>query len=124
MTNDTQRTRKFTFPNGGHSVRKLAESLKELGDVNVFLIIDEDVRYGERSQVVYFEVDSKYSKVNALALADKIITIGTRFTVKDGGTYTVKQLDGTIETKHHYSLEFHTDFSDIMANPNTYLKEL
>ena len=96
-----QETREFIFPNRGHSVRKLALSLRELGTATVELYVEE--LYGMDQYRVSF-IHTIYSVAPADKLADKLLTLGTRFTlIKDN------------------QLKFYTDFSDIMSNPDTYL---
>ena len=106
-------TRTFSFPNEGHSVRKLVASLRELGELPVTLVINEVINFSAPDNIGY-EVsftNDKYSNAPANLLATKLLTLGTRFTLKEEGRYP----------NNYQTLTFHTDFADIMANPDTYL---
>ena len=96
---DLKATREFQFPNGGHSIRKLYAELISLGDTPVKLNITKPSASGH-FQVKW--VENKHG-VNATKLANKLATVGTRFTVING------------------KLEFYTDYRDIEANPEFYL---
>ena len=97
-------TRAFNFPNGGHSIRKLAADLTALGDTKVSLKVIDDQGYG--GYKVSFIEDTKWGKARADLLAKKLLTLGTRFTLNMSRGYA--------------ELEFHTNFSDIMSNPEAY----
>ncbi len=100
--NTIKETREFMFPNGGHSVRKLSNALAELGDVMVSSKITETS--------VKFVQDNEYGRMNALLLAKKVLLLGTRFTVLPQGSYP----------NVYYTIQFHTEFDDIEANPVEY----
>ena len=111
---ELKRTREFMFPNGGHSVRKLAASLESLGDTTVEIkyALSDMVFAGDREDTVrfnmYFEevIPGSYTdqhrgnKFNARLLASKLRTIGTRFTC-------------TIKYGNQPDLNFTTDWSDL-----------
>lgn len=107
-----KQTRTFTFPNGGHSVRKLCESLKELGDTRVALCVENTQnQYDEEytQEVSFVETFTQYDhgQFNARKLAEKLKTLGTRFRL--------------VETSPKYfELKFDTDFDDIKAYPEFY----
>ena len=96
---DLKATREFQFPNAGHSIRKLCVELTRMGDTPVKLSITKPNASGH-FQVSW--VSNKYG-VNATKLANKLATVGTRFTINNG------------------KLEFYTDYRDIEANPEFYL---
>lgn len=106
-------TRVFEFPNGGHSVRKLCESLDELGGIRVELkIVNIPNQYdnGFTQQMSFIEVEKEfdYGQATAKKLSKKLRKIGTRFRVV-----------GT-SVDNYFKLEFDTDFTDIMTYPKFY----
>jgi len=109
-------TRTFEFPNSGHSVRKLHAELLELGDT----LVDKKIKQeGGKFTVVWIE--SVYG-IPANKLANKLIQIGTRFTLDiDTKVSTKKELDGST-TKYNYAkLRFYHDYRDIEAYPDLYI---
>jgi len=101
LANTPLQTRVFNFPNNGHSIRKLCESLYELEDTIVKLHINKSSKYATHNIEVSF-IENKYG-MNATKLADKLKTLGTRFTLKDE------------------LLIFNTEFTDIQSYPDFYL---
>ena len=104
----SKRTREFGFPNNGHSIRKLVNELKELGDVMVTLEYTP-CQYDTEDFDVFFEVTEKREDThcyNALLLADKLQSMGTRFTAE----IKYKKVE----------LSFHTKWSDIAHNTDEY----
>ena len=102
------RTPGFGFPNNGHSVRKLVHGLRSLGDVKVKLIFEYWMHDLENFDICFEVTDSSddYHVFNALLLADKLQSMGTRFTA---------------EIKYQeVQLSFHTKWSDIAHNPKEY----
>lgn len=97
-----KQTRIFSFPNAGHSVRKLSLELEKLEDTPVSLKIEFNEVFGEYELSF---IENPNSKVIASKLAKKILTLGTRFTIN---VYTSE-------------ITFSTDFDDILSNPETYL---
>ena len=104
-----KKSRVFEFPNGGHSVRKLCDSLYDLGNVQVDLVMqaqyDQYDTMTDNECEMFFVVNHKSGKFNSIKLAEKLKTIGTRFKVMLESHYH----DGT----PNYKLKFHTDFDDI-----------
>jgi len=113
--NELKRTRIFNFPNGGHSVRKLCESLKELGDTRVKLEIVRGQYEGD-IEMSFVEVEKEWDSGQFIAkkLAKKLKTLGTRFVVTNPGLY----INGVEED--FFKLRFRTNFSDIQAYPKFY----
>ena len=70
-----KKTRTFSFPNGGHSVRKLNASLRDLGDTIVSIAYEET---GFDDFDIWYEENP--NGIKASILADVIQTLGTRFT--------------------------------------------
>jgi hypothetical protein len=87
------RTREFHFPNGGHSVRKLVQSLEELG-TQLVMVKTEISQYGPSEWTMWFST-GEYAQVRADLLAKKLLTLGTRFQCSKGGdlTFTTKWSD-------------------------------
>lgn len=70
-----KKTRTFSFPNAGHSVRKLNASLRDLGDTLVSIAYKET---GFGNFDIWYEENQ--NGIKASILADVIQTLGTRFT--------------------------------------------
>ena len=70
-----KKTRTFSFPNDGHSVRKLNASLRDLADTPVSIAYEE-TGFGDFD--IWYEENP--NGVKASILADVIQTLGTRFT--------------------------------------------
>ncbi len=104
-----KKTRTFGFPNNGHSIRKLVVSLRELGSIKVILKYEPCQYHNMNNFDIWFEeTDSpnNYYVFNASKLADKLLTLGTRFTAE-------LQYD-------QIQLSFHTEWDDIAQNPQQY----
>jgi len=116
ITLQQNKTRIFQFPNGGHSVRKLCDSLYELGDTQVDIVMEaQHDQYGtmtDKDCQLYFVTNNENGKFNASMLANKFKTLGTRFQVVNDSPY----YDGS----PNYELKFHTDFDDILQYPEFY----
>jgi hypothetical protein len=95
------KTREFHFPNGGHSVRKLVQSLEELG-TQLVMVKTEVSQYGSSEWSMWFST-GEYARIRADLLAKKLLTLGTRFQCSKGGKLT-----------------FITDWSDFTAYPEEY----
>ena len=80
------RTRDFSFPNGGHSVRKLVHELEQLGELLISIEIEEN----NYSWDMHFTSDTKYPIFRADLLAKKLLTLGTRFQCDINGNLTFK----------------------------------
>ncbi len=111
-------TRVFEFPNGGHSIRKLCDSIYELGNVQIDLVMEPqedqyDTKTDDHCQL-YCVVDHNKGKFNSIKLADKLRTLGTRFQVVNKPF----RINGELTT--NYELVFHTDFDDIIQYPKFY----
>ncbi len=100
-----KKTRAFSFPNRGHSVRKLSEALEELGSARVSLKWSyascDDLDFD-----VWFEEDHDGDYI-AQKLAKKIKNLGTRF-VAD------------IDDSGNVALGFYTSWDDFKAYPKFY----
>ena len=70
-----KKTRTFSFPNAGHSVRKLNASLRDLGDTLVSINYEET---GFDDFDIWYEENP--NGIKASILADVMQTLGTRFT--------------------------------------------
>ena len=70
-----KKTRTFSFPNAGHSVRKLNASLRDLGDTLVSIAYKE-TGFGDFD--IWYEENP--NGIQASIVADTIQTLGTRFT--------------------------------------------
>jgi hypothetical protein len=114
----TVKTRTFEFPNGGHSMRKLALELYALGESCVELHIEGNAN----KQELWFETTDEGNEVTARALADRLLLAGTRFTVEVVDSYRVRELDGSSTTNYIFSMGVHTKVSDIMSYPELYCK--
>ena len=112
------KTRTFQFPNGGHSMRKLALELYALGESCVELHIEGNAN----KQELWFETTDEGNEVTARALADRLLLAGTRFTVEVVDSYRVRELDGSSTTNYIFSMGVHTKVSDIMSYPELYCK--
>ena len=103
------KTREFSFPNNGHSVRKLVSSLRAMGDVTVTLEY-RPCMYGGEDFDMWFQVTDRHGlarvKFNTLKLADKLETMGTRFTA-------VIKFD-------RVQLSFYTKWNDIACHTEQY----
>ncbi len=108
-------SRKFEFPNGGHSVRKLCDSLYSLGNVQIDIVMQK--QYDQYDTMtdddceLFFVVNHKSGKFNSIKLAEKLKSMGTRFQVVND-----KYHDGSA----NYQLKFHEDFDDIIQYPEFY----
>ena len=104
-----KKTRTFGFPNNGHSIRKLVVSLRELGYINVILKYEPCQYRNPNNFDIWFEETNSSDNCcvfNAFKLADKLLTLGTRFTAE-------LQYD-------QVQLSFHTKWDDIAQNPKQY----
>ena len=103
------KSREFSFPNSGHSVRKLTSSLRAMGDITVTLEY-RPCQYGGEDFDIWFQVSDRDGlsrvKFNTLKLADKLETMGTRFTA---------------EIKfNRVQFSFYTKWNDIACNAEQY----
>jgi len=92
-------TRGFTFPNGGHSVHKLALSLAKLGTQMVGVVVTT----ASTEFQIHFSTEAGQTPFKADLLAIKLLTLGTRFQSDVNG-----------------NLSFTTDWDDIHCNPEIY----
>ena len=80
-----KRTCTFQFPNNEHSIPKLINSLTNLGDVKVNMIV-EDKQYSRQDILnniklnLYF-IESDTGDFSALKLAKRLKDIGTKFKI-------------------------------------------
>ncbi|MEA1971975.1 MAG: hypothetical protein U9N34_01560, partial [Candidatus Cloacimonadota bacterium] len=97
--NYTTSTRTFSFPNSGHSVRKLISSLEDM-DPNT--PVAQHIEYHSDDDIDFSFVQTNNSKLTVSHLLRILPRLGTRFTVIDE------------------KLEFYHDFSDIQHHPEIY----
>ena len=118
---ELKRTRAFKFPNGGHSIRKLANALEEL-EACVEMEIGNTSQYGEESYDVYFQ-ELRYTTTRATGpeLAKMLRARGTRFRCHSFNQHSRKGLDGRVIYSYTCSMDITTDVLDLMCNPDTYL---
>jgi len=102
------KTRKFEFPNAGHSVRKLSQELRDLGEALVIrkCAISE---YDDNAFDVWYEVSTR--GVSATKLANMLVAKGTRFVC-----------DSFMESKYgnSCSMTLYTNVSDLEEYPEVY----
>ena len=109
-------TRSFTFPNGGHSIRKLVRSLNQLGNVTVTPVVEysdnyyNDIEFYFRvatsEEIEYLKQFNNANLFNAVKLAQILPTYGTRFVVTGEPS--------------HFDIKFHREWRDIQSNPEFY----
>jgi len=106
-------TRVFHFndANHGHSVRKLANSLRELGHTRVRLMGSQD-SCGDGINAWFKKSDSP-SDMFADLLANRLLTMGTRWFIS-GTWHTMAGIGGTASEELSIGIaRFETKFSDL-----------
>ena len=100
--------RTFTFPNGGHSVRKLVNELMKHPDMRCNIIVRDNEVFDSNWEV-YVDFTPK-GKFIAHKIANKLKSMGTRFIVERRNTRYGPM----------YDWSFHHDFDDLLAYPEFY----
>ena len=113
-------TRSFSFPNGGHSIRKLANDLEELAGC-VEMHIENTSQYDQESFEVSFR-ELRYTtttRATGPELAKMLRARGTRFRCYDFTKYTAR-IGGVVDYSYTCQMDITTDVLDLMCNPDVY----